>query len=286
MTTKEATENVVTVEVLDEVNDLVEEALDAIEAVQTKNYTMRYVGLALIVGSTAAFVTYRIVKKRLKEEYAEIARQEIEEARAYYSRNAKPASPAELAERYADEKKEDEAAPADVELAEVRRLSASYRSDDIEEARATLEEKPEEPVAPVNQNVFEMADPGTDEFDYEEEERKRSEDEPYILSHDEFMASEKDYQQVQFTYYEGDDVLCDEKDQVVEDEDAVVGAANLLQFGHGSKDRNIVYIRNDRLQLEFEVVKSDGKYAEQVLGFIEHSDDDKRPRRFRVNRDD
>lgn len=289
---KEVADNVVTVEVLDEVNDLVEEALDAIEAVQSKNYTLRYAGVAFVVGATAAAVAVYITKKRLKKHYEEIARQEIEEARSYFQRNLKPASPTKLAAQYHEEK-EEHVSPvsADPEVAEMHRIAASYQSDDIEQARASLEEVTGRNVdvevpgeeAPVNQNVFEMADPGTDEFDYETEERNRSEDTPYVISHDEFMASEKDYQQVSLTYYEGDDVLADEKDQVIDDEDAVVGSHNLLRFGQGSKDNNIVYIRNDRLTLEFEVVRSQNKYVEQVLGFIEHSADDRRPRKFRVH---
>jgi hypothetical protein len=94
------------------------------------------------------------------------------------------------------------------------------------------------------------------------------------------MESEPGYQQVTITFFEGDDVLSDERDQVIEDIEETVGVENLKQFGHGSKDPKIVYIRNDRLELDFEVVQSQNKYVEEVLGFVQHSDQ-RKIRKFR-----
>lgn len=300
MTSDEALEGI---EQLDKLNadaiketlDAVEETLDAVEAVNSEQIIFRYAAFAFIASVISAFVASRITRRRLRKQFSEISRQEIEEAKNFYKRQSKPSSPAKLAEQYVEEIKERQESPnrvrvitGDSEVSELRRITESYQSDDLKEARATLEEKaPEEsePEPSRVQNVFDMRN-DTEVFDYEEEEKHRSEEEPYVISHDEFMANEKDYQQTQLTYYEGDDVLADDKDRTIDEEDEVVGSANLLKFGHGSKDVNIVYIRNDTLGLEFEVVRSDGKYAELVLGFIEHSESDPRNRRFRVDRDE
>lgn len=104
---------------------------------------------------------------------------------------------------------------------------------------------------------------------------------PYIISNETFFQNTREYDQSTLTYYEGDDILVDEIDEPIQDPDMVVGEANLSKFGHGSKDNNIVYVRNDVLGLDFEVVRRHGKYAQEVLGYIEHSDK-RGPRKFRV----
>ena len=120
----------------------------------------------------------------------------------------------------------------------------------------------------VAHNVF--TDAKDYEFDLEEEKKKRRPDRPYILEHDEFYESE--YQAVTLTWYEGDEVLADEKDEHIPDIDKVVGEDNLLRFGAGSRDPNIIYVRNEKLEVDFEIVKNDGSYMEQVHGFIQHDD--------------
>ena len=116
-------------------------------------------------------------------------------------------------------------------------------------------------------------------WDYDEEIARRSPGAPYIIHHDEFFEGEKDYLQSSLVYYEGDDVLSDERDKHIDDVEGTIGSDN-LRFGHGSRDNNIVYIRNDRLEMDFEVMRSFGKYSQEVLGFIEHSDN-RGPRKFR-----
>jgi hypothetical protein len=40
----------------------------------------------------------------------------------------------------------------------------------------------------------------------------------------------------------------------------------VLVFGHGSGDPNVVYIRNEKLQAEYEVLRDPGSYEIEVLG--------------------
>jgi hypothetical protein len=85
------------------------------------------------------------------------------------------------------------------------------------------------------------------------------------------------YDHVTLTYYEVDDVLCNERDEIVDpdrDRENLVGERNLNLFGHGSNDASIVYIRNDKLEIVFEVVKSPNSFAEEVHGF-RHEDWDR-----------
>jgi hypothetical protein len=68
------------------------------------------------------------------------------------------------------------------------------------------------------------------------------------------------------TWYSGDNVLVDDKDQPVDNVNKIVGIENLQYFGRWSDQENIVYIRNERLTAMFEVLRSEGKYAIEVLG--------------------
>ena len=43
--------------------------------------------------------------------------------------------------------------------------------------------------------------------------------------------------------------------------------ANLKKFGVGTKSKHLVHIRNPITEIDYEVAKSDGKYAREVLGF-------------------
>lgn len=133
----------------------------------------------------------------------------------------------------------------------------------------------------VSKNIF--TDAVDEDWDFDEEMPKRGPEHPYILEHDEFYNSE--FQTTSITWYEGDGVLSDERDEHIPDIDGTVGEDNLKKFGHGSRDPNILYVRNERLDVDFEIVLNKGKYTEQVLGFIKH-EEHQVPRKFRLDRDD
>jgi len=62
--------------------------------------------------------------------------------------------------------------------------------------------------------------------------------------------------------------LCDSHDKPIYNHSEVVGE---LLFGHGSNDPNVVYIRNPKLEAEYEILRDEGSYEEIVLGEqIEH----------------
>lgn len=118
---------------------------------------------------------------------------------------------------------------------------------------------------PVMVNVFATED---DEWDYGVEIEKRDPKIPYIIHADEFFDNENGWEQTTLTYYEGDDILCDERDVPIYNYSLTVGE---LRFGHGSKDKNVVYIRNVGEEAEFEVIRDPGLYQVEVAGLqIEH----------------
>lgn len=121
-------------------------------------------------------------------------------------------------------------------------------------------------------------------WDYHKERVGRSPIKPYVIHRDEKDENET-YDTVTYTYYEGDDVLCNERDEVIgkDERGVLIGEQNLGKFGHGSGDPSIVYIRNDKLEMQMEVVRSSNSFAEEVHGF-QHSHAEALNRRYRRNR--
>lgn len=130
----------------------------------------------------------------------------------------------------------------------------------------------------IEQNIFEKDSTAQLAVD------SRTPNVPYVISLEEFMQNEPEHNQITVTYYEGDDTLADERDDIIEDINDVVGRANLSLFGLASSDPNIVHIRHELRKIDFEVVKSTGEYRREVAGFtdedaLKHSEDSRMRRR-------
>lgn len=279
-----------------ETEEVVEEAANVVEVVY-KTAPAVVVGVFLIgagVGVTAALY---ISRKRLKTQYEQLAEKEIEEAKRFYEQKArvtKNASPDVLAEKYhmtpepsgdedieIEEDDDEDVFPEStashlIEDAEKIANEKAYVSYDKVEAEARKEGVEEQ----IKKNLFEYHETvRNDDFDLDDELDKKKAGKPYIIEAEEFYENETDYSQTSLMYYEGDDVLADERDQPIRNYMQIIGHDN-LHFGRGSKDRNIVFIRNEKLEAEYEIARNHNKYSEEVMGFIEHAE--KRPlRKFR-----
>lgn len=112
-------------------------------------------------------------------------------------------------------------------------------------------------------NVF--GDGAGDEWDYKTEIESRDRSRPYIIHIDEFNGDEMGWDsQSTLTWYEKDKILTDSHDKPIHNPNEIVGLP--LEFGHGSNDPNVVYIRNEKLEAEYEVLRDSGSYEEVVLG--------------------
>lgn len=89
---------------------------------------------------------------------------------------------------------------------------------------------------------------------------------PYLITVDQFHQEHDDYDKNSIVYYAGDLVLADETEAEIHDIPNTVGADFMEHFGDMSGDENIVYYRNDRLSIDFEISRDLGLYAEKVMG--------------------
>lgn len=144
-------------------------------------------------------------------------------------------------------------------LAEEVEIEKAARQKSLADA-----EQPDETSDPelVRQSVF--AETGAD-WDYTVELAHRAENpgKPFVIHKDEFFSGESDYSQKSLCYYAGDDILVDEEDKPIFSYLNVTGD---LDFGRGSGDANVVYIRNDEFRAEYEILRHSGLYATEILG--------------------
>ena len=81
---------------------------------------------------------------------------------------------------------------------------------------------------------------------------------PYVISIDDF-GQEEGYDTITLTAY-SDGTIANYADDELEDPESTVGEDVLSKFG----DEDVVYIRNDRLKADFEVVRDNRTYVEVV----------------------
>lgn len=85
----------------------------------------------------------------------------------------------------------------------------------------------------------------------------------YVITTEEFSEGRTDHDKLTITFYEDDGVLADENEEIIEDPYSLIGDA-LERFGEGSEDAEIVYVRNERIAVDYEVVRLSKSYAETV----------------------
>lgn len=92
---------------------------------------------------------------------------------------------------------------------------------------------------------------------------KAGKSKPYVIGKTDYLNSDRGFPQTTLTYY-ADGGLADEHDESVEFDN--VGGEENLTFGVLSEDQNVVYIRNEGLGQDYEVVRSPMSYKTDVLG--------------------
>lgn len=246
------------------------------------------VGGAFLGGmAVGGAIGYFSTRKYIANFFAEVAYEEIQEIKAYYTQD-KSEDTAVTKEEF-----ESEIIPDDMSYTRyVEILEHSGYSGDTEDIRKMfddqvpikdaiarmIESDPEEEVVAEEEttNIFTTSDHGTisDEEGpaFAESVRRRNKKRPYIIHVNEFMSMEEEpyntYDKIPVVYYEGDKTLCDEHDVPIPDVDRLIGSEALENFGKFSDSEDVVYIRNERedVQADFEVHRKYLSYEEHVLG--------------------
>lgn len=144
----------------------------------------------------------------------------------------------------------------------------------VEEQDKEKEEEPETPMEnPTTPSIkpdlmtyaSKVADLGYTDYSRRTEKKEETDDEEEVDDTDDYIYvikpeifGEEDYEEVSLTYY-ADGVLTDEQDNPIEDVAGMVGADYASHFGEYEDDS--VFIRNDRLRTDFEILADQRKYS-------------------------
>lgn len=272
-------------------SEVVEEAIKGLEAtdvlVDEIAEVVRVPNVKLLVGGTGviclaggAVLGYFVATRKLETKYSQLAEEEIEEMRDHFEKRemartheVKP-SLDDLTAAYSPQPEEAEM-PVDPVVDPQRAPMAvppQVDTDDIPAATGKIVNN--YTSLKETKNVFEnQPDPSEtgNGWDYATETKLRSAQSgaPYVIHRDE-LGEEDGWDCTSYTYFEGDDVLCDEVDRPLdgaERESMVNFSQTQLRFGDGSGEEDLVFVRNPHIQQEFEIRKSTGRYAKEVLGF-------------------
>lgn len=277
-----------------------EQAADFAEFARVLNKVKIQFGLlGVAIGTAGGAAAFVLAYRKAERKYSKIADSEIEVMREHYQIKGK-ALEAQVGKRdlanlvtergYTTETIEVTTTPPmsvhpPTSLTTASNDDSAMAEDEIEGPEGV---KAIDAQSPIIQNIFRETKM-THEWDIHEERRRRNPTEPYVIHNDERYEMDG-YNSVSLTYYAEDDVLCDDVgDGAIADEqrESLVGEANLERFGHGSGDANIVFVRNDSLEIVYEIVKSPNSYAQEVHGLSHEGYDRKSLMRMRAReRDD
>lgn len=243
--------------VVDATTDIVDAVAEHAEVVETVIERNPAVVVGALIGGLVigAVVSHIVTKTYLSVKYEEIIDRELEEAKNFYAKRLK---------KFESMQDDDDAVHiqeyVEVIVEETDALDEAVKINSKSGYTSYHTVGKDDDLADITKTL--TAD---DTFDHEAEERKRKKHQPYIVDYQTFYANDDEHHQQSLVYYSEDEVIVDEDDDVVQEWRAVLGHDN-LRFGYGSEDSNAVYIRNDRLDSDYEVTLIRGNYHEIVLG--------------------
>ena len=199
-------------------------------------------GLAIFAAGvvTGSIITNAVVKEKATQEANEKAAEEIAEVREIYRNKTKK----EQNEKVTEEESE-KVDPLKVKPQTGREDYNSYYKM-TQNYTSQNEEKPKRASSISDLNAF----------TYE-----KSVDRPYIIDPEDY-GEEDDYDTMQLTYFMGDKTLVDESaDDTIDEPDLHIGLDNLAIFDE-FPGASSIYVRNDILKMDFEILKDDCAYSD------------------------
>ena len=205
------------------------------------------VGVFVVGGGVGFIVGYKIAEKRLSDQFEERLEKETKGMREFYTATKKPyATPQEAAAELIVESDQ----PTEEDVKAVK--TAYHKIVTQEKYQPEMDPVVDFGEQVVASNVF--------------SKNERDPEIPYIITQEEFMQNDQDWQQITLTYYAGDNVLTDHREDVIEEIEKTIGPDAILSFGINSSDPHTVHVCNEKLGILFEIVQHESSYTKEVLG--------------------
>ena len=235
--------------------------------------TIVKVAIGFVAGAVTGGVgTYfglrsRFARETQKEinEYREVARQRIRAANEFVDKMTKEEKKSEEAyDKAANsyDKFVDYTSYYDEERRSLRdelnAVSQAVKDEDFDKHMAEREH-PEEDEEDLNEEL--------DNEDKIESLRKAREDQklPYIIDAAAFHNTQQWYEKITLTYFEGNDVLTDDREDPIDNPEELVGTDYKKFFGIDEDEPDIVMIRNDCNGCDYEICRVPASY----VGYVE-----------------
>lgn len=93
---------------------------------------------------------------------------------------------------------------------------------------------------------------------------------PIVISEEEYISDYR-FEKVTITYYKEDQTLADEDETIIDDVEAVVSQKAIDELV--AEDLDAVYVRNERLGIDYEVAMNENSYHEVVLGILDDDEE-------------
>jgi hypothetical protein len=250
--------------VIEEVALNLDEAAAATRALNGKVIGSFVVGLGVGV-AIGFYFGYRWNREKLKADALKEAEDEISQMRDYYMRREQ-ARMMQAAKPSAEEIVVERGYTSPIPPVQPRPTRPPVPVEEPQQRILPSVVPPDHVVIPPGADAVDPT------WDWQREFDRRHAGEPYVIHKNEVDEELPGYNSVTYVWYPVDEVLLDEDGSKIEDPEPLIGLEALLRFGQGSGDPNVVYVRNDRLQLHMEIVQEEGRrYEVDVLGL---SDED------------
>lgn len=193
-------------------------------------------GLCIFAAGT--LVGAAVAARAVKEKYQQEAEEEIAEMREYYRELKKEATKVDTTEDDTKEESKEDFRPI----------------EELAEAEGIIKDK-----GYVNYTNY-------NDTDYSEnnKEEQVDEDEIYIIDPEEFGGENGEYDTATLTYFK-DGVLADEVDEIVTYN--VIGGEENLQPFKDYPDCTAVYVRDDNIMVDYEILRDPYQYDEYKMDF-------------------
>lgn len=92
---------------------------------------------------------------------------------------------------------------------------------------------------------------------------------PYLITGNEYLDENHEYEKIGLYYYDEDQVIADDQEEPIQDLDII--GYDIIELFIDDPNLSAIYIRNDSLETDYEIVRVIGSYAESVTDYSNES---------------
>lgn len=242
---------------------------------------LTYILGGALIGSAT---TYVVVSKALSKKYRDIAEEEIASVKESYDllhKTGPYSDPKKAMERF--EELSNEVDAMEESYKDMLDENGYFKDEILDEGEETEELMTVRPPLPDGRpDPQDIVEKILDERP--EPPRYEGTDKPYVIKVDEFMQDNEEYDKITVTYYEYDNTLASEDDSIINDHRTIIGEEFPNYIGWESGSDHCVYIRNERIGSDFEVLVNPNGYEAEVLGIL--PDDHPKKKMLQMRKDE